>query len=343
VSPRKSPAAAVTVVVLVMQSTERLRRCLEHLGRSAGVAHDVVVVANGTPPEELEGVEHEGVRVLRFDRNLGFAGGCNAGAAAAAGRDLVFLNDDTEPEPGWLAALVAAADRDQSIGAVGSCLLNADGTIQETAGVVWGDGATHLIREATDELADVDYASGAALLVRRRTWDRVGGFDEFFSPGYYEDVDLCWSIRSAGFRLVAAPEARVLHHGSGSTRKAERDFISERNRRRFLFKWAAELRAREERPADRIAAAREWGPRYAKRTLDGPRWSLPRLDGNPESRAHRTELELEARDAYLEHLEREAARVRPVLERRGRTARAVRRAVAAVPGARALHRALTGQ
>lgn len=319
-------APRVSIIILVLERTQRLRTCLESLTATApsGVSTEVIVVANGTPDSEMRGIEREGVTVLRSAVNIGFAAGCNLAARHARGELLILLNDDTEVETGWLTALLAAADADERIGAVGSRLLNADGSVQEVSAMVWGDGGTAQITEdpahdATGAVIEVDYCSGAAMLVRQSAWRAVGGMDEFFSPGYYEDVDFCWALRAADRRVVTTPAARVLHHRSGSTSRPMRDFISERNRRRFLFKWSDELAQRGERPPDRSSAAPRWGERYARRKIQSPRWNLPALIGNaPGSTAGdaaRQSLRptIEARDLYLDSLERENADLRSAM------------------------------
>ncbi len=146
--------------------------------------------------------------------NHGFGGGCNLAARFARGERLVFLNDDAVVTPGWLTALCAAMDSDDRIGVVGSAILLADGRLQEVGDVIWRDGSTsHLGRGLVStaaahlDLRDVDYVSFCSAMVRRQTWDDVGGFDERFFPAYYEDADLCLSARVP--RLAYRVRARV--------------------------------------------------------------------------------------------------------------------------------------
>jgi hypothetical protein len=208
----------------------------------------------------------------------------------------VVLNDDTEAEPGWLEALIAVAESDAVIGAVGSRLLDPDGTLQEAGSILWRDAGTHQVGRglppasvAYDEVRDVDYCSGCGLLVKREAWDVTGGFDETFFPAYFEDVDLCLSLRSRGYRVVYAPHARLRHFHGGSLSDDERSPIALRNGRRFIAKWAGELsdydpqpktRARAEAVAAAIARAarREVPPRALAAGVSQPNKPLTEIE-----------------------------------------------------------------
>ena len=239
-----------SVVILVMDQVDRLMACLRSLAALPDApAHEIVVVGNGTPAEMLAALPGQDSLVLvPSPVNLGFAGGCNWGARFARGEHLVLLNDDTEVEPGWLAALVAVARSDPRIGAVGSRLIGADGTLQEAGSILWRDGGTLQVgrglpagSRAYDRVRDTDYCSGCGLLVTRTAWEAVGGFDERYFPAYHEDVDLCLSLRASGFRTVYAPEARLVHHRGASLPEDLRTMIAVRNGQRFIAKWGDAL------------------------------------------------------------------------------------------------------
>jgi hypothetical protein len=209
----------------------------------------VVVVANGTPPEQLDSLTgHDDVVLVVNQVNLGFGPGCNQAASVARAPLLVFLNDDSTVEDGCIDALVRTASSDAEIGAVGSRILAVDGTLQEAGSVLWRDGSAAHVGEglppesnAYQEPRYVDYASANGLLVTRPAWDTVGGFDERFSPAYYEDVDLCLTLAAHGFRTRYEPRARVIHRGSQSTSSAYRGFLLSRNQRRLVEKWGHAL------------------------------------------------------------------------------------------------------
>lgn len=164
----------------------------------------------------------EGITLVRNEESVGFLRASNRGLEEAHAPFVYFLNNDTEVQPGWLEPLMRAFD-DPAVGAVGSRLINPDGTVQEVGVTIWSDASGHArgaTGRTTDEewmsVADVDFCSGAALMARTDLVQRLGGFDDRFAPAFYEDVDLCFGIRDLGFRTVVAPESKVLHYGGQS-------------------------------------------------------------------------------------------------------------------------------
>jgi GT2 family glycosyltransferase len=176
------------------------------------------VVDNGSSDGTVEWLRqhHPGVRVVALESNLGFAEPCNRGAEAASGEWLVLLNNDAVPEEGFLSALVRRAGG-EGVAAVGGRILSADGHDVEFGGgglSVFGFGFQRSswqpdFRE-TAPGAEMPFACGGAMLVRRDVFLDLGGFDaDYFA--YYEDVDLGWRLNLSGHRVVYAPEARVRH------------------------------------------------------------------------------------------------------------------------------------
>jgi O-antigen biosynthesis protein len=247
----------VSICILVLDRTDMALACLDALRRpgASPPGTELVVVANGTPADRLDGLTAQGdVMLVVNEVNLGFAAGCNQAAAVARAPFLVFLNDDSTVESGCIDALIRAVSDDPEIGAVGARIVWGDGTLQEAGSVLWRDGSTSHVGEGlppgTDAYRrprDVDWASANGLLVPRRVWDLVGGFDERYSPAYFEDVDLCLSLASQGFRTRYEPQARVVHRGSQSSSKVYRDFLLTRNQRKLVEKWGRAL-DRYERP-----------------------------------------------------------------------------------------------
>jgi GT2 family glycosyltransferase len=235
----------ITVVVLTWNGAAYVENCLASL--LADEHHpEVIVVDNGSTDgtPELVSEHFTGVQLIRNERNLGFAAGNNVGLGAATGDLLVLLNVDTRVHPGWLSAL-ATAFEDPAVGVVGCKLLYPDGTIQHAGAYLYGPrGATeHIGRFAQDngrfdELADVDFVTGAALAIRREALEQIGLLDEGFAPIYYEDVDWCYRARAAGFRVVYQPHAVVTHYESTTSTEFSywRKSALNHGRVRFLFK-----------------------------------------------------------------------------------------------------------
>ena len=242
---------SISVCILVMDSVQLLLVCLDALRRprSRVDGMEVVVVANGTPASQLGQLEaFDDIVLVANEVNIGFASGCNQAASVARAPLLLFLNDDSLVEDGCVDALMRACGSDPSIGAVGSRIVSVDGTLQEAGSVIWRDGsASHVGRGiprdsgAYPEARWVDYSSANGLLVVRSAWDAVGGFDERYFPAYYEDVDLCLSLASHGYRTRYEPAAVLVHRESQSSSTLFREFLLMRNRLRLVEKWGEVL------------------------------------------------------------------------------------------------------
>jgi GT2 family glycosyltransferase/glycosyltransferase involved in cell wall biosynthesis len=239
-----------SIIIPVFNKAELTRDCLRSLLSIVDVSTtEIIVVNNGSTDSTAELLTQcrDVIRVVDPGRNLGFVGGCNLGAAAANGGYLVFLNNDTILLPGWLDALVDTVERDTTIGAVGSMFIYPVGRLQEAGSIVWKDGSAHHYGGGASPLSrkfvfarDVDYCSGASLLVRRDLFNELGGFDERYAPGYYEDVDLCFGIRTLGKRVVFQPESRLVHYEggtSGTDLATGMKKFQTINHKKFVSKW----------------------------------------------------------------------------------------------------------
>jgi GT2 family glycosyltransferase len=279
----------VSIVVPVYNHLELTRRCL-----AAVAAHtdhsliEVIVVDDCSTDETPAWLERTtGIHALRQEPNQGVGAAMARGAAEARGQHIVFLNNDTEPQPGWLDALVGAIAL-PGVAAAGSRLVYPSGLMQECGAVVARDGNGVNLGNGTDpdspewrHVRDVDYCSAAALLVRRSAFEQVGGFDVRFRPAYYEDTDLCFALRAAGGRVVVAPRSVVVHHEGASHGTDHRTVESPgpgklqqyRNREVFVSKWAAALASHPERPLSRwpLAGRERDLPRVLVVAADIPR------------------------------------------------------------------------
>ncbi|HKG02188.1 MAG TPA: glycosyltransferase family 2 protein [Conexibacter sp.] len=208
---------ALAVIVVTYDSGACVPGTLAALAPQLGVDDELLVVDNassdGTP--EITRAATPRARVLETGSNLGFAGGCNAGAAATDAPLLLFLNPDAKPAPGCLAALrdAAAAHRDWGawqalVTLPGGERVNTSGGVTHYLGFGWAGECDAPVRPGADR--EVSFASGAALVVRREAWERVAGFDaDYFM--YAEDVDLSLRLRLAGYGVGIARAAVVEH------------------------------------------------------------------------------------------------------------------------------------
>jgi O-antigen biosynthesis protein len=215
------PEIKASIVVPIHEQPQATLACLRALAaNTSDVAYEVILVDDASGPELVDLLgEVRGARLLRNDANQGFLRTANRGIASARGDYIVLLNNDTEVQPGWLAAMVALAESDSDIGAVAAKLLLPDWGIQEAGGIIWRDGSAmhtgrgeHRYEASFNYVRPVDYGSGACLLVRGDALRALGGLDERYAPAYYEDADLCFALRARGLRVMYQPAAEVLHH-----------------------------------------------------------------------------------------------------------------------------------
>jgi GT2 family glycosyltransferase/glycosyltransferase involved in cell wall biosynthesis len=246
--------------------------CLRSVARHGAQApFEVIVVDDASPDGSAANLERiEGLCLLRNPRNLGFVGSCNVAAAAARGDFLLFLNNDTQVSPGWLDALLRCFAERADCGIAGSRLVYPDGRLQEAGGIVFADGScwNYGRFEPRDAAAfgyrrRVDYVSGAALLVRSALFRKLGGFDERYAPGYYEDTDLAFAVRRLGLSVYYEPASLVVHcegisAGTDPDRGMKRHQAT--NQAKFTGKWMAELAAQPP-PGTALDLAIRWHSR----------------------------------------------------------------------------------
>ncbi len=263
------PSPDVSIIVPTYGRLFDTLRCLTSIMVHSGgeVAYEVIV-ADDRPEAPIAPRLREvpGLRVEQNPRNLGFLRSCNRAAGLAAGRYLLFLNNDATVHPGWLAPLVQLADRDPRVGIVGCKLLNADGTVQEAGGIIHGNGWGHPYGRGDDPdkpeysfVREVDVVIGACFLVRTAAWEEAGGFDERYAPAYYEEFDLAFTLRDRGWQVLYQPASRVTHFDASSYGQEERDRQSVINHGQFCRKWARAL-ASQPKPDAPPYIARERPP-----------------------------------------------------------------------------------
>jgi N-acetylglucosaminyl-diphospho-decaprenol L-rhamnosyltransferase len=230
---------SVSVVLVTYESAEDLAACVATLPAAAGPHElEVVVVDNASRDGSAEIARGLGIKVLENPANLGLSRAIDRGAAATAAPWLLLVNPDTRLGPGSLARMLATAGADPATGCVGPHLRNSDGTEYPTGrrfpsilvgalhaalGTVWqGNPATrhyHMRDVDRSRPLQVDWVSGACMLVRRDAYEAAGRYDAGYFM-YFEEMDFCLRLRRAGWRVVYDPGAEVTHILGGSTRSA---------------------------------------------------------------------------------------------------------------------------
>jgi len=217
----------VTVVVLNWNGWPDTLACIASLKKLNYPNFDMVVVDNGSTDGSQAHIEAHvpDIRVIQTGANLGFGGGCNVGIRKALeqGSDYVWLiNSDATADKNSLTELVSLADEQALVGAVGSVLYQTDRPEQVQ---LWGGGKVNFlfgISRHQMSFAHLDFVSGASVLLRREAIEQVGLFDEQTFFMYWEDSDLGFRLRQAGWQLAVAENSRVWHKLSASLGQGSR-------------------------------------------------------------------------------------------------------------------------
>ena len=249
--------SVVKIVILNWNGAAHLRRFLPSVVRTAPPGVEIVVADNGSTDGSAALVEREfpSVTLLRLPENYGFAGGYNRALERLEGDYWVLLNSDVEPAEGWLEPLIAELDAQPDVAVVGPKLLScAERDRFEYAGAAGGFidwfgfpfcrgrilRTLEKDRGQYDDTRDVFWVSGAAFCCRAEVFRRMGGFDAGFFA-HMEEIDLCWRMQLAGYRVRVVPGSTVYHLGGGTltTDSPTKVFYNHRNNLAMLYKCAS--------------------------------------------------------------------------------------------------------
>lgn len=235
----------VSIIIPVYNQYALTIQCLNTIKMNAGIDDYEIIIIDDCSTDETVNIKDfvSGITVIRNEENLGFLGNCNKAAKVARGKYIYLLNNDTKVLRGAIKELVETLDADQAVGAVGSKLVYPDGRLQSAGAKVLQKGRVHNLGEGYNPLEDkynklleVDYCCGASLMVRKNLWDDLNGFDERFSPGYYEETDLCFRIRQKGLKILYQPKSEIIHITS-QTFSERASILLRKNRDKFYKKW----------------------------------------------------------------------------------------------------------
>ena len=250
-----SAAPRASIVIPVFNQSAHTVRCLRSLAAHPPTAAvEVIVVDDGSSDDTVALLRQvDGVRLQVREANGGFIATCNDGLALARGEYVVFLNNDTVPQPAWLDTLLATFDAEPATGIVGARLLYPDGRLQEAGGAIYRDGSADKLGRLREPahpgfsfLRRVDYCSGAAIALPRALMQELGGFDTHYAPAFYEDTDLAMKVRARGLRVLCNPFSEVVHVEGATAGTDTRHGVKAHqvvNQERFATRWADILAA----------------------------------------------------------------------------------------------------
>jgi GT2 family glycosyltransferase/glycosyltransferase involved in cell wall biosynthesis len=264
-----APRPLVSVIIPTYGQLRTTLCCLAAIAANPPeAAIEVIVIDDASAdPDVARLAQVQGIRFVVQADNLGFLRTCNMAARLAQGEFLLFLNNDTQVQSGWLDAMLESFRRDPAVGAVGSKLIYPDGRLQEAGGVIWSDGTgwnigrlDHPDRPEYNYPREVDYCSGASLMVPRVLFADLGGFDERYAPAYFEDADLAFRLRARGRKVVYQPRSCVVHMegvSHGTDLAAGGKSFQAVNRHVFVESWAEVLATRHYPSGQHVLRARE--------------------------------------------------------------------------------------
>lgn len=211
----------VSIIVPVHNQLPYTLACVASvLSSEVKCSYEILIADDASTDETVAifGDLHPYVKVVHHPSNLGFLKNCNETAKQAQGEYILFLNNDTLVLPGWLDALIDIFKNHSDAGLVGAKLLNADGTLQEAGGIIWRDASGCNYGRGDDPgkseynyVREVDYCSGACIIIPKTIWDELGGFDPLFFPAYCEDSDLAFRVREIGKKVYYQPQCEIIH------------------------------------------------------------------------------------------------------------------------------------
>ncbi|MFC2470256.1 glycosyltransferase [Lachnoanaerobaculum gingivalis] len=210
----------VSIIIPVYNQIHYTYACLVSILENTEGFDYEIIIADDVSTDATKEIDKfvSGLVIARNESNQGFLKNCNNAAKKARGEYIFFLNNDTTVQKDWLPSLIRLLESDKSIGMVGSKLIYPDGRLQEAGGIIWSDGSGWNYGRCDDPnkpeynyVRDVDYISGAAIMLSRKLWEEIGGFDERYAPAYCEDSDLAFEVRKRGLRVVYQPLSVVTH------------------------------------------------------------------------------------------------------------------------------------
>ena len=239
----------VSIVIPVYNQFDYTYLCLKSILDNSGDVRYEILIADDCSTDLTMQIDEivSGLHTIHNQHNMRFLRNCNNAAKYARGKYILFLNNDTQVQENWLSPLVELIERSDDIGMVGSKLVYPNGMLQEAGGIIWKDGSGWNYGNRSDPdlpeynyVKEVDYISGAAIMIRRSLWEEIGGFDERFAPAYCEDSDLAFEVRRHGYKVLYQPLSVIIHFegiSNGTDLNAGQKAYQIENEKKLYEKW----------------------------------------------------------------------------------------------------------
>ena len=248
----------ISIIIPVYNNFKYTYNCIESIVKSNPKIPYEIIIADDMSTDSTKSIQKyfPNIHINKNKRDQGFVMNCNMAANLVKGKYIHFLNNDIQVENEWLSSLLKLIESDEKIGMVGSKIIYPDKTLQEAGGIIWKDGSGCNYGRGKDPemgeynyVKEVDYISGASILIKKSVWDEIGGFDKRYIPSYYEDTDLAFEVREHGYKVMYQPKSVVIHYEGISNGKDLKKGIKKyqsKNQKKFIEKWKEKLKEQYE-------------------------------------------------------------------------------------------------
>ncbi len=245
----------VSIIVSTYNNFDYLYNCIDSILKSnSKICYEIIIADDSDDINHIEKIQNNilGIKHIKNKGAKGFILNNNNAAKYASGDFFLFLNDDTYVFFNWLDTLYKLIKNDKNIGLVGSKFINSDGTLQEAGGIIWNNASgwnygigDNPKKSKYNYIKEVDYISGASIMIRSELWNELEGFSEEYAPAYFEDADLAFRVRKAGYKVIYQPKSVLVHFGSKSYENKDKSeskrILMKNNQIKFIKKWKKEL------------------------------------------------------------------------------------------------------
>lgn len=259
----------VSIIIPVYNQFSYTYNCLKSImENTSGVSYEIIIANDCSSDLTIELLQVvKNISMITNKTNLRFLKNCNHAAKFAKGTYILFLNNDTQVQENWLQPLVNLIESKPDIGLVGSKLVYPDGKLQEAGGILWNDGSAwnygnrqNPEKSEFNYIKEVDYISGASIMIKKSLWTMIGGFDERFTPAYCEDSDLAFEVRKLGYKVFYQPLSVVVHFegiSNGLDTNTGQKAYQVINQEKFKEKWKTVLEMEHFQNAEDVFLARD--------------------------------------------------------------------------------------